>query len=209
MALESATYINQLVQTNPTLADPKSQGDDHIRLIKKVLQETFPNLTGAVTPTQAQLNVLTDATLLIKPNMIIMWGGSIASIPTGWLLCNGTGTTSTGLAVPNLQDRFVLAAGNSYTVGAQGGSVTHDHLLQINGTSITVAQMPVHSHTGITFKIPTGGSGYPGFSGGGDAYVAGSTDNSGSGQAHTHTGATYPGTNTMPPYYALAFIIKQ
>lgn len=207
MALESATYINQLVQTNPTLSDPKSQGDDHIRLIKKVLQDTFPNITGVVNSTQAQLNLITDATLFVKPNMVIMWGGSIASIPTGWLLCNGSGTTSTGLAVPNLQDRFVLAAGNSYTVGTQGGNVTHDHLLQINGTSLTVAQMPVHSHGGVAWKT-FAGSGFPGFDGNGDMYVAGSTDNTGSGQAHTHSGQTYSGTNTMPPYYALAFIIK-
>lgn len=57
MGLEVATYINGLVTTNPVGAsDPVSQGDDHIRLLKTVLKNTFPNLTGAVTLTQAQLN---------------------------------------------------------------------------------------------------------------------------------------------------------
>ncbi len=42
MGLESATYIDNLVATNPTSGDLKSQGDDHIRLVKAVLQATFP-----------------------------------------------------------------------------------------------------------------------------------------------------------------------
>lgn len=57
MGLEVATYINGLVTTNPVGAsDPVSQGDDHLRLLKTVLKNTFPNLTGAMTMTQAQLN---------------------------------------------------------------------------------------------------------------------------------------------------------
>ncbi|HKY45120.1 MAG TPA: hypothetical protein VJM50_18660 [Pyrinomonadaceae bacterium] len=207
MALESATYINQLVQANPTLADPKSQGDDHIRLIKKVLQQTFPNLTGAVTPTQAQLNTLADATLFFKPNMVIAWAGTIETIPVGWMLCNGVGTTSTGLPIPNLHNKFIVGAGNLYAVGATGGSTTHDHFLSINGTALTVDQMPLHSHGGIKFQVP-GGSGFPGFDGSGDAYTTGTSDSTGGGQAHSHSGNTVPGVNSLPPYYAMAFIIK-
>ena len=48
MALESAPYIDGLVITNPTGSDSISQGDEHIRLIKKVLKNTFPNATSAV-----------------------------------------------------------------------------------------------------------------------------------------------------------------
>jgi len=80
MPLEVATYINQLDAANPTATDPKSQGDDHLRLLKAVLQANFPNLTGAVTPTQAQLNYL---------------AGAIGNIQTGGdmrnLLDNATG----------------------------------------------------------------------------------------------------------------------
>ena len=59
MGLEAATYIDTLVTTNPVGAsDPKSQGDDHIRMIKSVLKATFPALTGPMTLTQAQINAL-------------------------------------------------------------------------------------------------------------------------------------------------------
>jgi len=47
MALETGTYVNDLVITNPTGSDSISVGDDHIRLIKKVLKNTFPNATAA------------------------------------------------------------------------------------------------------------------------------------------------------------------
>lgn len=46
MALESGTYISDFVITNPTPGDPKSQGDDHIRLLKAVLKASFPAFTG-------------------------------------------------------------------------------------------------------------------------------------------------------------------
>lgn len=48
MGLESATYISQLVASNPLSTDKKKQGDDHIRLIKQVLQNTFPNADRAI-----------------------------------------------------------------------------------------------------------------------------------------------------------------
>jgi hypothetical protein len=56
MALENGTYVNSLVPANPASTDGLAQADDHIRLIKSTLQNTFPNLTGAVTATQADLN---------------------------------------------------------------------------------------------------------------------------------------------------------
>lgn len=42
MGLESGTYINDLVSSNPAGSDLESQGDDHLRLLKSVLQSTFP-----------------------------------------------------------------------------------------------------------------------------------------------------------------------
>jgi hypothetical protein len=48
MGLESATFISQLVDTNPVVGDAVSQGDDHIRLVKDVLQNTFPNASKAL-----------------------------------------------------------------------------------------------------------------------------------------------------------------
>lgn len=56
MPLEIATTINQLNTANPLGSDPIAAGDDHIRLIKSTLKNTFPNVTGPVTVTQDTLN---------------------------------------------------------------------------------------------------------------------------------------------------------
>jgi len=56
MGLESASYPTQLVLTNPAGGDLKSTVDDHIRLVKTVIQTTFPNVSGPVTLTHTQIN---------------------------------------------------------------------------------------------------------------------------------------------------------
>lgn len=48
MSLEDGSYISDLIATNPGGGDPKSQGDDHLRLIKSVLKQTFPEADGAI-----------------------------------------------------------------------------------------------------------------------------------------------------------------
>ena len=51
MALETANWVTQLVDTNPTVSDPVSQGDDHLRMIKTVLSNSFPSTsTSAIVP---------------------------------------------------------------------------------------------------------------------------------------------------------------
>jgi hypothetical protein len=69
MALETATFINGLVVTNPTAADPKSQGDDHLRLIKATIKATFPNITGAITATQTAINYIANVTSDIQAQL--------------------------------------------------------------------------------------------------------------------------------------------
>lgn len=66
MALESATYINGLDSANPTATDPKNQGDDHLRLLKSTIKATFPNVTGAITPTHTELNFVAGVTSPIQ-----------------------------------------------------------------------------------------------------------------------------------------------
>jgi len=68
--------------------------------------------------------------------MIIIWSGSIGSIPTGWVLCDGTNAT------PDLRNRFVIAAGSTYAVGATGGSA--DSTLPTHTHTVTD---PGHAHT--------------------------------------------------------------
>ena len=51
MALESADWVTQLVSTNPVVGDPVGQGDDHLRMLKTVLKNSFPSTsTTAVVP---------------------------------------------------------------------------------------------------------------------------------------------------------------
>lgn len=66
MSVETATYISDLVSTNPLSSDPKSQGDDHIRLLKSTVKATFPNVAGAVTPTHTELNYVDGVTSAIQ-----------------------------------------------------------------------------------------------------------------------------------------------
>jgi len=69
MALEDLTgtkYIDDLVATNPAAGDNVSEGDDHIRGIKNVLKTTFPNIDGAVTPTDTELNYVDGVTSAIQ-----------------------------------------------------------------------------------------------------------------------------------------------
>ena len=60
MALESATYISELVDTNPTVSDPVGQGDDHLKMIKTVLKTQFSGLAGttAITTDEAEMHLL-------------------------------------------------------------------------------------------------------------------------------------------------------
>lgn len=70
MPLESATYITGLVASNPSgTADKYSTADDHLRLIKAVLQATFPNASAAITPTPAEFNRLAGVSSAIQTQL--------------------------------------------------------------------------------------------------------------------------------------------
>ena len=64
MAKETATYISQLVATNPVASDSVSVGDDHLRMLKTVLKTQFSGLSGttAISSSEAELNILDGVT---------------------------------------------------------------------------------------------------------------------------------------------------
>ena len=62
MGLETATYISDLVPSNPPWTDKRRQGDDHLRLIKKALKNTFPQISNAVEISEEELNYLSGTT---------------------------------------------------------------------------------------------------------------------------------------------------
>lgn len=67
MGLEAATYISDLNTSNPDDAvDTVASLGDHVRLIKSTAKTTFPNVTGAVTPTHTELNYVDGVTSNIQ-----------------------------------------------------------------------------------------------------------------------------------------------
>lgn len=166
MALETATYIDDLVTSNPSAADPTEQGDDHIRMIKTVLKNTFPNLDGPCSGTPADLS----GGWATPPGVITLWYGSAANVPEGWGVCDGTeynlADGSGTIQSPDLRDRAIVGAGATYSVGQAFGSISatttaagahthtanatsnggHNHGGRTGDHTLTVAQMPKHRH---------------------------------------------------------------
>ena len=136
MGLETATYISQLVDTNPTSSDPVSQGDDHLRLIKEVLQAQFTTLgAAAVTTTAAELNLLDGKTTLdVEGTAVLSTGESGA---TKFLREDGDGTSS-----------WQTPSGTTYTAGdgldltgtAFSTDLKANGGLEIDSTELAVAQ---------------------------------------------------------------------
>jgi len=149
---------------------------------------------------------------------IIMWSGSIASVPSGWALCDGSNGT------PDLRNRFVVGAGSTYAVAATGGSadaiaVSHTHTAStstagnhqhftFNGGFFTSSS----AITNTTYPLYAAGAGDQQYDIKGNSTVSdrGLTNTAGN---HTHTvtvnSTGSSGTNAnLPPYYALAYIQK-
>ena len=96
--------------------------------------QTYDNIYGIVGVQASTASPFTSG-------MIMMWSGSIGSIPVGWYLCDGTNGT------PNLTDRFVVGAGASYSVGGTGGA---------NSVTLTTNNMPSHTHTATSVVTDPG-----------------------------------------------------
>jgi len=175
--------------------------------------------TGAISDSGKTLNEV------IPSGVILMWSGGVASIPSGWSLCDGTNGT------PDLRDRFVVGAGGSYAVDATGGadSVTLTES-EIPSHSHSMNSAGDHSHSGSTSTDGSHRHTYGritnGSDGSGEQVGGGSDDGSfptSFAGAHNHsfttntTGShTHTITNTggdgshenRPPYLALAYIMK-
>lgn len=188
MGLESATYISQLVGTNPDGADDINQGDNHLRLLKSVLQSQFPNLgAAAVTATASELAGF------VPTGCVIMWTGTSGNIPTGWTLCDGTS------GAPNLTSRFIYGGTSS---GATGGN----NQMQLSATdahTLSEAEMPSHTHGGALVS----GAGGGGYDGGANVFGVSTVQSTGGDGGHSHN-LSFDSTSNMPAYYTLVYIMK-
>lgn len=82
MGLETGTYISALNASNPVVGDNKTEGDDHIRLLKATILATFPNISGAVTPTHTELNYVDGVTSAIQTQLDAKYASSKITIST-------------------------------------------------------------------------------------------------------------------------------
>jgi microcystin-dependent protein len=113
----------------------------------------------------------------IPTGAILLWSGSTGSIPTGFVICDGTNST------PDLRDRFIVGAGNTYAVDATGGS---------NTVTLATTNLPGHTHSVSGTTASDGAhthnvSGNTSNTGAHTHNVSGNTSNTG---AHTHSGST-------------------
>lgn len=111
-------------------------------------------------------------------NIICLWSGEIVDIPAGWALCDGNNGT------PDLTDVFVIGAGTTYDPNDSGGSVDHTHDFTGDGH---LHSIPNHlACPGAAANLCLNGTET------GSESAAGTTDTNG----------------TLPPYYALCYIMK-
>ena len=124
---------------------------------------TTKTYTSATTNVNANFKSLIEKYSL-PVGVINMWSGSLANIPKGWCLCDGTTKTDrdgNSVTVPDLRNKFIVAAGSTYAVGATGGSasqtvtsgnnsVTPTATLNGSGTveghALTRQETPPHQH---------------------------------------------------------------
>jgi hypothetical protein len=199
-----------IANTNPIVMNTSGRLANEIWLsygynYKFVLQTSSGTTIGTYDNLYGLVGVQAAPGTTIPTGMISLWYGSIGSVPIGWYLCDGTNGT------PDLRDKFIVGAGSSYSVSATGGSkdaivVSHTH------TATSTVTDPGHTHT-MTAATNVALAGGGGQTVPRDVSVTGSfTSNSnttGITVATTNASSGVSGTNAnLPPYYALAYIMK-
>lgn len=206
-----ATYTTNggnIANSNPIVLDASGRVPNEIWLFtgfsyKFVLKNADDVLIQTLDNIYPILQNAPESAPAIPSGGIIIWSGSTGSVPSGWFLCDGTNGT------PDLRNSFIVGAGSTYAVGATGGSadsivVSHNHALTD----------PQHKH--VTAIIDSAGSlsfgntdptTYTGIQGGVSTNYAEYTNSVSTGITLASAGVS--GTNAnLPPYYALAYIMK-
>jgi microcystin-dependent protein len=171
---------------------------------------TAPTASASTNTTQLATTAFVQTALAsaFTSGMIMMWSGTIATIPTGWVLCNGSNST------PDLRNRFVIGA-HSDNTGVANTTVTGGNTLT-GGTADAVVVTHTHTATstdsghthGFTASV-TNSSTPTGPGGAGGPVGAGTTATGNAVITTTVASAGVSGTNqNLPPYYALAYIMK-
>lgn len=188
MGLETVTYISDFNQANPDGAtDLKSEGDNHIRNIKKGVLNTFPNINGEVTASQSEINPLVGVTARTGGGTILdsLASGTVmvfnqTTAPTGWT----KGATHNDKALRVVTGAVGSGGTDAFTTTFSAAKTTASHVLSL-------AEMPSHTHT-LTSRSHNGDACYaspvpttanPGV---GSVCADFVTDSAGSDTGHTH-----------------------
>ena len=206
------TSSGNIANANPIVLDASGRTPQQIWLLtgysyKFILQNADGVLIQTLDNIYPILQNAPTSAPAIPSGGIIIWSGSTGSVPAGWLLCDGTNGT------PDLRDRFIIGAGNTYAVNATGGSadavvVSHTH------TATSVVTDPGHNHTLSSIRQPAGGvvggnSNTPPAAPPDAPTLTTQTNTTGITVATTNATAGVSGTGAnLPPYYALAYIQK-
>lgn len=129
MGLEAANYVNELEQTNPLMNDPAIQGDDHLRLIKKCLLNSFPNIDAAVTVTPDELNALAGISSNVQDQLDALVTADSAKLPkaggtmTGNIVLAGDPSAALHPVTKQMRDADLTNIDNTY-VALAGDTLT-------------------------------------------------------------------------------------
>ena len=201
-ALQSAGYLNpSWSANNPWQNAYTISSTSNAFTVSTTVPQEWTNLVARDLPTGSVSGTVVGSAVpapgsaqndSLPIGSIIIWSGTVASIPTGWQLCDGTNGS------PDLRDRFVVGARQD----SGGVSMTNvsGSLTKIGGEAkhtLTIAEMPAHTHSYRFWNAWY-------FSGSSELAAKGSyndnaqTSSVGGGQPH----------NILPSYYALCFIMK-
>ena len=209
-----ATYSDNggnYANTNPIVLGTDGRPQTEIWLTygynyKFVLQDSSYNTIQTYDNIYGIIGVAPTTSASIPSGLIAIWSGAVGSVPSGWYLCNGQNGT------PDLRNSFIIGAGNTYSVGATGGSttatLTQANLPNVNFSATSTVTDPGHHHS--TTQIVSGSDiGYQ--SADLTFNSSGSTGTSTTGITVATTvssGGSGTGVPILPPYYALAYIQK-
>ena len=206
--LTTYTTVNgNVANTNPIVLDAYGRTPNEIWMqtgysYKFVIQTASAVTLQTLDNLYPILQTAPTTSPALPTGAIILWSGSLGSIPSGYVLCDGTNST------PDLRNRFVVGAGSTYSVAATGGSadaivVSHTHTASVTDPGHVHA---INAHGGNGSDTNKNNN----FSGSNPAIDG--TENSVSattGISVTNATAGVSGTNAnLPPYYALAYIMK-
>ena len=172
---------NTVVQTNASRIDSKVSNVGILTVTSAGI-----NVTGVVTATSF---VGSGANLTgiqgIPTGVIMIWSGASDAIPSGFVLCNGSNST------PDLRNRFIVGAADTYSVGATGGATSTNAVL---GSVVVYVGTEDNPN-----QVQDASSSYNGIQN------KSSRDRHQHGLDMNHTHSNIP---TVPPYYALCYIMK-